>query len=193
MLNRRQLLKASAATMLLHTPVRAFSRTERGVGVMPSPSVIYDTRFPETVAFAARANWLGASVRGIRGDITELWYEMMLSGPGALGPLAGLTQESDFFLLHQICIAQGYRLAFHGEHTYHTDGVPRIEHHLQVPAHLAVAVKTLEKSDVNWPRGIADIVTRSKPDQHKDATFVFNAPLVRPKHSPGHLVSWVIE
>ncbi len=192
MLNRRQLLKASAATVLLHTPVRVFSGMEREPGMISGTRVIYDTRFPESQAFAGEAARFGANVSGISGDITDLWYELASPVSGMPWPLAGLTQESDFLLLHQICIGRGCRLAYHGEHTYNSGGAPRIEHRLRAPAQSATAVKALTKSGGNWGRAVAGIVAQAKPGQHEDVTFAFDVPLVRPTQSPGHLVSWVI-
>jgi hypothetical protein len=178
--------------MLLYKPVQVLVRTERDIGTLSSTSVIYDVRFGESEVFAEAAIGLGARARGIRGDVTELWCELSSRRFGAPGSLVGLTQESDFFLLHQICIEQGGRLAYYGEHTYHSGGAPRIEHRLRAPAQLADAVKVLTKSGENWPRAVADIVSRAAPGQQEDVAFVFDAPLVRPTLNPGHLVSWAI-
>jgi hypothetical protein len=104
-----------------------------------------------------------------------------------------LTQDSDFFLLHQICIGRGHRLAYHGEHTYRTGSTPWIEHRLRVPAQLSPVVKPLVKSSGgHWASGVAGIVALVEPGQHEDVRFAFDTPLVRPTQSPGHLVSWVI-
>ena len=190
--NRRQFVKASATVALLHAPMRVFSTAIREVATKQPTSIIYDVRFPESQAFAAQAARLGADVRGIRGDITELWYKLASPDPGTLGPLAGLTQESDFFLLRQICIEQGYRLAYHGEHTYRRGDAPRIEHRLRAPAQLAAAEKSLARSGGNWAQEIAGIITRAEPAQHMNVTFTCDAPLTRPTQSPGYLVSWIL-
>jgi len=190
--NRRQFVKASATVALLHTPARVFSSSAHGVSMPPSTSIIYDVRYPESQAFATQAARLGACVRGIRGDITELWYELTSAGRGTLGPLAGLTQGSEFLLLHRICIERGYRLAYHGEHTYHGGGTPRIEHRLRAPAQLAAIEKSMANSGGNWAKEIAEIVTRAEADHRMDCTFVCDAPLTRPTRSPGHFVSWIL-
>jgi hypothetical protein len=178
--------------MLLYKPVQVLCRTERDIGTLSATSVIYDVRFGESEVFAEAAAGLGARARAIRGDITNLWCELASTKPSLRRPLVGLTQESDFFLLHQICIEQGGRLAYYGEHTYHAGGAPRIEHRLRAPAQLADAVNVLTKSGENWSRAIVDIVSRAAPGQQEDVAFVFDAPLERPTQSPGHLVSWVI-
>jgi len=192
-LKRRQLLKGGAAAVLLPVPLRVFSGAESQLETMSETRVIFDIRFPESLAFAEATTRLGADVRGIRGDITDLWYELASPVSGKPRPLAGLTQESDFLLLHQVCMGQGYRLVYHGEHTYHSGLIPRIEHRLQGPAQFMNAVKPLAKSGDNWGMQIADVVSQAGLGRYEGHTFALDSPLVRPRQSPGHLVSWIIK
>ena len=81
-------------------PFIAAAGVERKLLATPLYKVIFDERFPASVAFADQARRSGQAVHGIRGDITALWFHDLdlrwKQGPAAI---AGLTDANALFFL----------------------------------------------------------------------------------------------
>jgi hypothetical protein len=77
MTNRREFLQIGVSA----TAWPLVARTMQATGIDPLPElvplslVVYDTRFPESVAFAERCAALGLRTRAIEADMTRLWYD----------------------------------------------------------------------------------------------------------------------
>jgi hypothetical protein len=73
--------------------------------------VIFDERFPASVAFADQVRREGLPVHGIRGDITALWFHDLdlrwKQGPAAI---AGLTDANALFCLDLLARDKGMRV-----------------------------------------------------------------------------------
>ena len=80
MASRREFIQAGIAASVLPIAVagRNLSPVERGVQVSLDQvsfyKVIFDERFPASVAFGEEWKARGAAVHAIRGDITDLWF-----------------------------------------------------------------------------------------------------------------------
>ena len=114
MTNRRELLKIGLAAAAL--PVAAHAALVETHGV-PLYKVLYDTRFPASVAFARRAAAGGLAVRAMAGDMTPFWYDDLYhrwkQGPAAI---AGLTAYGALFCLERLAWDQRMRVVYRGEH-----------------------------------------------------------------------------
>src|SRR5687767_256444 len=77
MTNRREFLQIGVAASAW--PLVARAAHAAGIddvrGLVPISAVVYDTRFLESTAFAARSATLGLPVHPIAADMTRLWYE----------------------------------------------------------------------------------------------------------------------
>jgi hypothetical protein len=85
---------------------------------MPFYKVLYDTRFPASVAFAQRAAARGLDVHAMQGDMTRFWYDDLYhrwkAGPAAI---AGLTAYGALFCLERLAWDQRMRVVYRSEHS----------------------------------------------------------------------------
>jgi hypothetical protein len=114
MTSRREVLKVGfAASAVLPLGVRAGSVAVDGppAEAVMLYKVLYDTRFPESVAFARRAALRGLSVFAMAGDMTRFWYDDLYhrwrQGPVAI---AGLTAHGALFCLERLAWEQRMRV-----------------------------------------------------------------------------------
>jgi hypothetical protein len=166
MTNRREFLKvglaASALPMALHA--------ELGTGAEPPPAVplykvLYDTRFPASVAFARRAAAGGLVVQAMGGDMTRFWYDDLYHrwqwGPAAI---AGLTARGALFCLERLAWDQRMRVVFRGEHSLASGGC--VAHRFEGPAALLPKAKGAA-TESSWAAALADVVAACPRDRTK--------------------------
>ena len=98
MLSRRSFLKSSAAV----TAAAATPATAAFVG----PAVLFfDSRLPESVAFASRSAWARIDLARMDG---ERWATLRRNLPD--GPIVGLSRWSDYVLARGFAQEQGRRV-----------------------------------------------------------------------------------
>ena len=120
MTSRREFLKTGlAASALLPLGARADLGAFEGVpgAAVSIYKVVYDTRFPASIAFARRAAARGLAVHAIAGDMTRFWYDDLYhrwrQGPAAI---AGLTTHGPLFCLERLAWEQRMRVVYRDEH-----------------------------------------------------------------------------
>src|SRR5688500_16549070 len=115
MTNRRQFLQTAAA--LSAAPFAGRASFAGAHTPAAFAAVIYDVRHIEACDFGARAKPLGATVREIEGDITDLWqHELLGRWKTAPAAVAGLTERPALFLLERLAWEHGLRVVFEAEH-----------------------------------------------------------------------------
>jgi hypothetical protein len=73
--------------------------------------VIFDERFPASVAFGVEWIARGAAVHAIRGDITDLWFhDLDLQWKKRPAAIAGLTAHGPLFCLERLAWDHGMRV-----------------------------------------------------------------------------------
>jgi len=129
MASRREFLQAGIAASVLPMAV---------AGANPAPGkrdhaadfykVIFDERFPPSVAFGAEWKARGAAVHAIRGDITDLWFhDLDQQWKKQPVPIAGLTAHGPLFCLERIAWDHGMRVVSRVEQkSLDGDGQPLI-------------------------------------------------------------------
>jgi hypothetical protein len=109
MSTRRQFLQCGVVAASL--PFIAAAGIERKLLTTPLYKVIFDERFPASVAFADQVKREGLPVHCIRGDITSLWFHDLdlrwKQGPAAI---AGLTDSNALFCLDLLARDKGMRV-----------------------------------------------------------------------------------
>jgi hypothetical protein len=125
MASRREFLQAGLAASLL--PVVA-AASEASNPPLPYYKVIFDERFPASVAYGEEWTARGAAAHGIRGDITDLWFHDLdhqwKKRPVAI---AGLTAHGPLFCLERLAWDHGMRVVSRVEQSAHDqDGEPLI-------------------------------------------------------------------
>ena len=119
MTSRREFLKAGlTASALLPVGARANFAIVEGASVATVPfyKVLYDTRFPASVAFARRAAARGFALHAIAGDMTRFWYDDLYhrwrEAPTAI---AGLTAHGALFCLERLAWEHRMRVVYRRE------------------------------------------------------------------------------
>jgi hypothetical protein len=121
MVSRRDFLVSGIAVSALPV-VAGVASARAAVPVLPELSsapiykVIYDQRFPASVAYGQEAKRRGLAVHAIQGDITDVWYHdfypMWKKRPAAI---AGLTAHGPIFCLERLSWDFGMRVTFRDE------------------------------------------------------------------------------
>ncbi len=112
MINRRQVLKGAAAASAAATGVlslrasAAASRESSRVELF-----VFDRRFADARAAAARHAASGVEAAGFSGDLTQLWYDRLdLHWRRAPMTLSGVTTAGGLFVLETLAADRGMRV-----------------------------------------------------------------------------------
>ena len=190
MTSRREILKAGVAASALPLAAGALAAPGEHAEVVALYKVLYDTRFPDSVAFARRAAEHGHAVHAMQGDMTRFWYDDLhhrwRQGPAAI---AGLTAHGALFCLERLAWDQRMRVVFRAEHTVAASGC--VAHAVEGPAALVErAADTAVGS--GWAEAMADIAvqcprrrTQRRAARIETATATRSPPTEK-------LYSWVI-
>ena len=129
--NRREFLQIGVSA----TAWPLVARTMQATGIEPLPELVppslvplslavYDTRFPESIAFAERCAALGLRARAIEADMTRLWYDDIYHHwQAGAQPIAGLTAHGPMFCFAELARDVRMRLVFRAEHQLGPDGL----------------------------------------------------------------------
>lgn len=189
---------AASALPFAETALSSMSTAPAEPLVMPFHKIVFDERFPESVAFARHMQRLGATVHGISGDITDLWYNelhhLWVQEPVAVG---GLTAHGPLFCLERLAWDHRMRIVYRAEHRARADG--RIEHALSGPESMLRHAADLVGGGSDWGVHVANVVSRCPQAcaQMTDTTIIASLPnssarreAAGPDAEP--LISWVI-
>ncbi len=187
MTNRREFLQTAAALSAAPLAGRAAFAENHAAAVLDA--VIFDARHAEARGFGARAALLGAPLRPIAGDITDLWQQELLphwrQAPAAI---AGLTERPALFLLERLAWEHGLRVVFEAEHEPVAHGVAI--HRVVRTADERLA-RELESAGSAWPGALADALVGTTLAPARD-TRPSDAALAAHLHEPAKLYSWII-
>ncbi len=195
MASRREFLQMGVAALTLPISARAaLSPASTLLECEPAPTpiykVVFDERFPSSRAFAGEVEMLGASVHGINGDITDLWYhDLHARWKKSPVAIAGLTAHGPIFCLERLAWDHRMRVVFRADHRYRAGS--SIEHALSGPGSMLREAAELS-SDANWTSQIASLVTRCPANRSQPSQTNIVGPTVKHKDDPEHLISWVI-
>lgn len=158
---------------------------------LPLYKVIYDRRFPASLAFAARARALGLTVHSIDGDMTKLWYEDLYhvwkQGPIAI---AGFTAHGALFCFDQLGRDQGLRVVFRAEHALRDGGL--VAHDFSGPVSMLRDGLALSDAGDRWGARMADVVANCPSGRTEVATATSATRGCAHEVTEDSLYSWVI-
>src|SRR5258705_397192 len=118
MVSRREFVMSGIAASALPLVVgRASARSGAdsmpGLGAMAIYKVVYDERFPASVAYGHEAMRRGLAVQAIRGDITDFWYyDLYPQWRKEPVAITGLTAHGPIFCLERLSWDFGMRVSF---------------------------------------------------------------------------------
>jgi hypothetical protein len=145
---------ALGAAAVAGSPAFAWGKAARS-DVLGLTRVAFDSRFPDSLHFAAEARRLGAAVHDTRGDVTGLYVDHLMdtwrTSPAAL---AGLTTYPQLFALRTMAEGAGLRLIYAAHHSA-AGG-----HEVFGPCALAEQVSQRIGEHREWGRGAARVVMR---------------------------------
>jgi hypothetical protein len=195
MASRREFLQIGVAALALPISARGFSPVVAEWAGEPARvplyKVVFDERFPASHKLADEAKSLGVAVHGMKGDITDFWFNDLYfrwkQGPAAI---AGLTAHGPIFCLERLAWDQRMRVVFRGDHRYREDGT--IEHALSGPESMLHEATNLKSDGANWITRMASLVTRCPASRSQSSQANVIAATVKHADDPDHLISWVI-
>jgi len=197
MASRREFLQVGIAALAL--PISAHAALspaadapEKTAPVTPLYKVVFDERFPASVAFGAEARSLGLPAHSIRGDITDLWFhDLDAQWKKKPAAVAGLTAQGPLFCLERLAWDHGMRVVFRGDHQYLPAG--SIEHVLTGPASVVNQAAGLQSDGDDWASRIANLVARVPEGPSAPAKAAIRARAAAPASAEAEdLISWVI-
>ncbi|MDR3722717.1 MAG: hypothetical protein P4L00_14055 [Candidatus Acidoferrales bacterium] len=196
MASRREFLQIGVAALALPISARAGLSPANSAAAgesaqTPLYKVIFDERFATSRAFAGEVKRLGASVYGIKGDITDLWFNDLdarwRKEPVAI---AGLTEHGALFCLERLAWDHGMRVVYRADHTYRADGY--MEHELSGSEVMLREAVNLSSSGADWSSRVASLLTRCPAVRAQASKLTVVTPAAKQAGDPEHLVSWVI-
>lgn len=151
MTNRREFLQTAAALSAAPLARRAaFAGAHQASSLA---AVIVDSRYAAARAFGDSAEQMGAALRTIEGDITDLWQHELLARWNAEPiAVAGLTERPALFLLERLAWTHGLRVVFEAEHE--SDGQGAAIHRVTRSADPGLNL-ALQSAGRDWPDVLA--------------------------------------
>jgi hypothetical protein len=151
MISRRRFVGSSVAGCL----ASAAGAWGWAVDRMPLHATLFDERFAEAVRFGGAAQRHGLPARGVRGDMTDLWYrELEPLWRLEPRPIAGLTAYASLFCLERLAWDHGMRLVFHGTHDRLATGA--VQHVVRGPR------SATPSGEARWPEALAARLARQE-------------------------------
>ncbi|MGC2333017.1 MAG: hypothetical protein WA581_16300 [Candidatus Acidiferrales bacterium] len=197
MASRREFLQVGIAALAL--PISAHPALlpsgvvpATSISITPLYKVIFDQRFPASVAFGAEARTSGLPAHSIRGDITDLWFhELDAQWKKKPVAVAGLTAQGPLFCLERLAWDHGMRVVFRGDHHSLPDG--SIEHILTGPESVVNQAASLQNDGDDWAARIATLLARVPEGPSTPAKVTIHGRAIdRKTGEPEDLISWVI-
>jgi hypothetical protein len=187
MTSRRAFLKIGLAASALPAAAPADDAASDAV---PLYKVLYDTRFPASVAFARRASARGLAVQAMHGDMTAFWYhDLYHRWRKEAAAIAGLTAHGALFCLERLAWEQRMRVVFRGRHSPTAAG--GVVHELEgPPALLHTAVRAT--ADAGWAGALADVVASCPRRRSTQGAATGLTARARTVPESEALFSWVI-
>lgn len=103
----------------------------------------------------------------------------------------GFGRDANFFLVEQYAQAAGYRLAYHGTHKYHAQG---LSHNLRAGHEFIAQLSgSLAAAGGNWPASIARVPALASYQDGSMTAKVMYSRQDSPPQGPGLLVSWLFK
>jgi hypothetical protein len=195
---RRDFLQLGIAATALPLTGANLSSSMSTPPVMPFYKIVFDERFPDSVAFARQMQRLGATVHGITGDITDFWFNE-LHARWAKRPVAvaGLTLHGPLFCLERLAWDHRMRVVYRADHRLRSDG--RMEHALSGPERMLKGAAELIGGESDWGLHAANVVNRCPQacSQMTETTIIAALPKSstrgeRHEDEQDPLISWVI-
>jgi hypothetical protein len=190
-MDRRDVLKlGGAAAIALLAPAGTAPVAAAPSGTASSTIVLADHRYAESVIFAASLERQGARVIELASDRARTWSDAV-EPPLAAGLrfLAGLTLESDLFVLERLAAHSGARKCYVGLHDWRCrEGSA---HRLSATIDLDPIAAALVNGKERWPESLGEALGQTKMESRTERRLALNCPMPAAR-GPRFFVSWLI-
>ena len=190
-MHRREVLKLGGATAVaLLASVGRVSATALPSGTAVSTIVLADPRYAESLIFAASLERQQAKVMALASDRARTWSDVVEPLlPAGLHTLAGLTLESDLFVLERLTAHSGGRNCYVGLHDWRC-GQGSV-HRLSATIELDPIAMALVTGKERWAESLGEALGRTKMESREERRLAFNCPMPVAR-GPRFFVSWLI-
>jgi hypothetical protein len=190
-IDRRDVLKfGGAAAISLLAPAGTVPVAAVRSRTASSTIVLADRRYAESVIFAASLERQGAKVIELAPDRARTWSDAveprLASG---LRFLAGLTLESDLFVLERLAAHSGARKCYVGLHDWRCR--QGSAHRLSATIDLDPIATALVNGKERWPESLGETLGQTKMESRTERRLAFNCPMTA-AGGPRFFVSWLI-
>jgi hypothetical protein len=190
-ISRREALKLGGCSAIaLVAPAGAAPLAPMRCGIASSTIVIADPRYAESVIFAASLERQGAKLIKLASDRARTWFEAVEPRlPRGLRALAGLTLESDLFVLERLAERAGARTCYVGLHDWRCrqDSV----HQLSATIELDPIVTALVNGKEGWAESLGKALGNTKIKSREERRLTLNCPMPAAS-GPRFFVSWLM-
>lgn len=185
-MDRRDVLRlGGAAALALLMPAAVAARASSPT---PSTIVVVDPRYRESVAFAGSLERQGARVVTLASDRAGTWF-------GAIAPqlhhglhrLAGLTLESDRFILERLAESSGARTCYSGQHDWRCRQA--VGHTLSGSIDLDPIATALVNAKAEWAEGLGEALVAAKDGRREEQKLQLECALPSGR-GPRCFVTW---
>jgi hypothetical protein len=190
-IDRRDVLKlGGAASIVLLAPAGTAAVAAAPSGTASSTIVLADHRYAESVIFATRLEQQCARVIELASDRARTWsdaVEPLL--PAGLRSLAGLTLESDLFVIERLAAHSGARKCYVGLHDWRCR--QGSAHRLSATIDLGPIATALVTGKERWAESLGEALGQTKMESRTERKLALNCPMPAAR-GPRFFVSWLI-
>jgi hypothetical protein len=160
-MDRRDVLKLGGAASLALLAPAAVAVAARASSPTPSMIVVADPRYRESLIFAGSLERQGARTVTLASDRAATWFGAIAPQlPHGLHRLAGLTLESDLFILERLAESSGARTCYSGQHDWRCR--QRVGHTLSGTIDLDPIAQALVNAKEEWAEGLGEALAAEK-------------------------------
>jgi len=188
-MDRRDVLKlGGAASLTLLAP--AAVAVARASSPTPSTIVVADPRYRESLVFAGSLERQGARVVTLASDRAGTWFSAVAPQlPRGLRSLAGLTLESDLFILGRLAESSGARTCYSGRHDWRCRQA--VGHTLSGSIDLDPIATALVNAREEWAEGLGGALLAAKDGRREEQRLQLECALPSGR-GPRFFVSWLM-
>jgi len=190
-MDRREVLKLGGATAVaLLASIGRVSATALPSGTAVSTIVLADPRYAESAIFAASLERQGAMVIELAADRARTWFDAVEPRlPAGLRALAGLTLESDLFVLERLAERASARRCYVGLHDWRC--LQGSVHQLSATIELDPIATALVNGKEGWAENLGGALGKTKIESREDRRLTLNCPMPAAR-GPRFFVSWLM-
>jgi hypothetical protein len=190
-MDRREVLKlGGCAAIALLAPAGQALLAAPFRGTDSSVIVLADPRYAESVTFAASLKRQGAKVMELAADRALTWFDAVEPRlPAGLRALAGLTLESDLFVLERLAERSGARTCYVGLHDWRR--LQGSVHQLSATIALDPIATALVNGKEGWAENLGEALGNTKIESREETRLTLNCPMPAAR-GPRFFVSWLM-